>query len=270
MSVRSFPFANQQDAPEDDYYRLHRESGVVSGLNLTMNGLGWSLSPGESYVAGSMILVENVPATGLSAATTGSSPRRDLLVARRTLTSNGSSTTVLALKVGAPATTPVDPGLTRVQLGVWEDPLFSWQVPAGGGTTATAVRDRRRWVLPETTPTALAPANGWSSPPGRGQEVSLDASGWVRLSGWIQNNLSFNGSSVALMVTLPERFRPLRAKHFPVGLRPTGAYAPNYVSPGSVSVETDGRVIAFLTNGAVPPGTYWDLSTIGFNPASLV
>lgn len=141
MATRSFPFADQE-AGEDDYYLLHRESGVLSGLNLTMTGLGWSLSPGEMYVAGSMLLVEDTPATGTSGINTGANPRRDLLVARRTLTPAGSST-VLAVKVGPPATSPADPAPTQQRLDVWEEPLFSWRVPGGSGGTATDVRDRR-------------------------------------------------------------------------------------------------------------------------------
>ena len=155
MSQRSFPFyrppgqEGDQQAQEDDYYRLHRESGVLSGLNLTFNGLQWSLSPGEMFTAGSMHLVENTPETGLSAATTGSLPRRDMLVSRRTLTTDGQSTTTLAVISGTPATSPVDPIPTQERVGVFEEPLFSWQVPGGGGTTVTEVSDRRRWRDPD-------------------------------------------------------------------------------------------------------------------------
>lgn len=143
MTVRSFPFEGQDEAPEDDYYRLHRESGVLSGLNLTLAGLNWSLSPGEMFVGGAMLLVESTPATGLSQATTGSNPRRDMLVARRTLAVEGRSSAVLVLRQGTPAAIPVAPEPVRQRIGVWEEPLFSWRVPAGGATTVSEVRDLR-------------------------------------------------------------------------------------------------------------------------------
>jgi hypothetical protein len=149
MAVRSFPFADQQDAPEDDYYRLHREYGVIGGLDLTFNGLTWSLAVGEMYAAGSMMIVENKAETGTSTPTTGSLPRRDMLVARRTLTKDGNiSRTVPAVISGALAATPSDPNPTQNRTGVFEEPLWSWQVPSSGGSQVTNVRDLRAFRLP--------------------------------------------------------------------------------------------------------------------------
>lgn len=146
MTVRSFPFFGQ-DSAEDDYARLHYlESGVLSGLNLTLSGLGWSLSTGAAMVGGFEMLVETSPATGSSTATSGSNPRRDMLVARRTLDPSGSSV-VPALLQGAPASSPVDPTPARNVVGVFEEPLFSWQVPGGGGTGTTGIVDLRASLL---------------------------------------------------------------------------------------------------------------------------
>lgn len=155
MTVRSFPFFGE-DASEDDYYRLHRESGVLSGLNLTLSGLGWSLSPGEAKAGGSMMLVETSPVTGASIATTGATPRRDMLVARRTLLPEGGSETVPGLIQGTTAATPVDPTPSRETVGVFEEPLFSWQVPGGGGTGTTGIVDLRATLLPSGLKSVLS------------------------------------------------------------------------------------------------------------------
>lgn len=176
MTVRSFPFA-EQESGEDDYARLHvRETGVISGLNLTLTGLTWSLSTGAVMVGGFQLVVEDAPETGSSAPTAAgaANPRRDMLVARRTLDPEASSSVVLVLKQGAPAAAPVDPVLTRDTVGVFEEPLYSWQVPGNGGTVGTAVRDLRRavgayWVdyQPLWTATDQAPVIGNGSLRGR-------------------------------------------------------------------------------------------------------
>lgn len=142
MTVRAVPF-EEQPAYEDDYYRLHREVGVVSGLDMAFNGLGWSLSPGEVYSSGALVLVEDFPATGTSTLTSGANPRRDMLVARRTLVPGGGSYGEIAVLQGAPATSPDEPTSTQ-EFSVHEEPLWSWQVPGNGGTTVTNVRDLRR------------------------------------------------------------------------------------------------------------------------------
>lgn len=170
MTVRSFPFYRTDasaSAEESDYYLLHRESGVLAGLDLSFDGLTWSLSPGEAYVAGSMLLVEDTPETGVSAATTGANPRRDMLVARRTLAPGGGSATVLVLVAGSPAAAPSDPALTQVRLGVWEEPLWSWQVPGSGGTTVTAVRDLRR------PPAGVASITSMAARPMAGRQLGM-------------------------------------------------------------------------------------------------
>lgn len=146
MTVRSFPHPGQESG-EDDYARLHvHESGVISGLDLSFNGLGWSLSPGAAMAGGFQMLVESDPATGASEPVSGANPRRDLLVARRTLDPENGSSVVPVLKPGSPAASPADPPLTRDTVGVFEEPLFSWQVPGDGGTVVTGVRDLRRSV----------------------------------------------------------------------------------------------------------------------------
>jgi hypothetical protein len=146
MATRSFPFVGSE-APEGDYYRLHNESGVVRGLNLTFSGLTAQVSTGIGMCRGSMYLVEDQPESRTSPPA-GSLPRRDALVSRRRLTTGTGSAlvpgkTTIELITGTPAATPATPAWAQDDTGVWEELLYSWTVPANGGTVVTAVQDNR-------------------------------------------------------------------------------------------------------------------------------
>lgn len=151
MAVRAFPFAGQEAGEADYYRRWYRiVNGVYHGLNIafgqSFSGLGFSLSTGEMGVGGATLVVEDQPYVGQSAVNNGSLPVRDMLVARRTLLPNGDSTAGLFIKRGPAGTVPSDPLLTQQPAGVWEEPLWSWTVPASGGTTVTSVSDRRMFI----------------------------------------------------------------------------------------------------------------------------
>lgn len=131
---------------EAAWYRLHDESGVISGGALTFDGLTAALAPIFAQSHGAYLYRDTVW-TDTSPATTDSDPRRDLLVIRRILTvGEGEGATPgraipLVLR-GTPAPAPVNPE---------HDPdtdelLWSWQVPGGGGVTVTSITDHRRMM----------------------------------------------------------------------------------------------------------------------------
>jgi len=131
---------------EATWYDLDRTSGVVEGLNLTFNGRTAQLSPGMVRVHGSF-LRRYTQWTDISPATTTSAPRRDLLVARRQLTSGSGpgavpGRTFFTVLRGNPAATPTDPTFDASN----DEPLWSWQVPGNGGNTITDVHNVMRAV----------------------------------------------------------------------------------------------------------------------------
>lgn len=150
---------------EQNWARLSRASGVYSGGELTFTGLTATLSAIDMVSHGFFLdtSARLMPWSYSSPATTGAQPRRDLLVARRQLTAGEGAgatpgKTFLTVIPGTPAATPVDPDHDPDN----DELLWSWQVPASGGTVVTAVRDLRRW--PDANDTYYAQGSGVSSP----------------------------------------------------------------------------------------------------------
>lgn len=137
---------------ETTWARLFQHlSGVNSGGALTFTGLTATVSAIDGLAHG-FFLSRASSWSYTSPATTGAQPRRDLLVLRRQLTSGAGvgavpGKTYLAVIQGTPAATPVDPTHDPVN----EERLWSWQVPASGGTVVTSIRDFRRRVAGDRT-----------------------------------------------------------------------------------------------------------------------
>jgi len=140
---------------EAAWYDMERTSGVVEGLGLTFNGRTAQLAPGMVRVKGSR-LRRATQWTDTSPATTNTTARRDLLVARRQLTTGEGAAAVagktffLVLR-GTPAATPVDPTFDSAN----DERLWSWQVPGGGGNVITDIRDLRRPAASDAGPRGL-------------------------------------------------------------------------------------------------------------------
>lgn len=139
---------------EAQWYRfahMWAQSGVVGsvatsvssgGLGFTSSGLTVTLQSGRAWVRGGGREVgTTVSKTATSNA--NSNPRRDRIVMRRDLSTHTIEPVIIA---GTPASSPVAPAITQNETGAWDLPLFSFQVPASGGTTLTNVVDERAWV----------------------------------------------------------------------------------------------------------------------------
>jgi hypothetical protein len=214
---------------EAAWYLIHQESGVVSGGGLTFAGLTATLDPIHVHSHGSFLVRED-PWSDASPATTGASPRRDMLVARRQLTvgEGGDAIpgkTFLTVLRGTPAATPAEPTFDPVN----DELLWSWQVPASGGTVVTDVRDYRR-----------APGDP------KGIELASTVAGLV-----VPPNTSSPTAFTTANVIGLDRYGYLQAGNgdqlkVPVGM-------------GGVHGIAWGGAL-----GAVPAGRhFWDLSTVG-------
>lgn len=268
MAVRSFPLESQP-ANEADYYLMHRETGVLEGLNLTLNGLNWGLSPGAVYTSGTLVVNDGAGISGTVTPTSGALPRRDMLCARRTLLPGGGSFGMIALKQGTPAASPVDPALATVIDGVFEEPLFSWQVAASGAATTTAIRDLRRsaawWRGTATSaPVAvgLTPLPGWVL---HNAMVRTDPiSGRHQLSGAIQPVNSFNPQvGTHVLAIVPSGHRP----NVPSGKLPPFFRVPNtmYGVDVDIDIRANGDLVLVRgPNQIIPNFTWFDLNGIGF------
>lgn len=125
-------------------------SGVREGFAVTVAGLTATLTAGLIVSHGFYLDTRErpSPATVTSPATAaGALGRRDLLVARRTLStgdaSSGTPGTVTLVRIaGTPAASPVDPAYDAAT----DEPIASWLVPSNAGTVASAVKDLRRWL----------------------------------------------------------------------------------------------------------------------------
>lgn len=120
-------------------------TGVKSGGEISFTGLTATLTAIDVRVHGSYLIRQD-PWSAASTPTATASPRRDMLVARRQRTSGEGvgatpGKTFLTLLVGTPAATPADPASFDPAS---DEPLWSWQVPASGGTVVTDIRDRRQ------------------------------------------------------------------------------------------------------------------------------
>lgn len=142
----SVPDSEAEAFTEEAYYRIHDETGVVEGFALSFAGLTAQVGAGFAWSHGAYLLRET-PWLDTSPATTGDQPRRDLLVLRRTLTVGEGDEAVPGRVVpmvlrGAPAAAPANPEHDAdTDLRLW-----SWQVPANGGTVVTGQQDHRTYV----------------------------------------------------------------------------------------------------------------------------
>jgi len=114
-------------------------------LPLTVNGLTVSVGLGRAHVRGAGYERTGTPWTDTVPANTAGTPRVDRIVLRRDL----AAKTVTPVRLqGTPAASPAKPALTRSEDGAWDEPLFSFTVPANSGTTLTGLTDERRWIDP--------------------------------------------------------------------------------------------------------------------------
>lgn len=122
-------------------------AAATSGaLAFSASGLSVSAGAGKAWIRGAGFKRTGTPPTHAVAANANASlSRRDRLVLRRNLATHLVETAVIQ---GTPSGTPAAPALTQVEVGVWEETLFSFLVPPNNGTTITGVVDERAWVNP--------------------------------------------------------------------------------------------------------------------------
>lgn len=228
-------------------------SGVASGGALTFSGLTAQLAA-IKVIAHGFWLRRTAAWSQTSLPESGTLPRRDLLVARRQMTIGSGvgatpGKTVLTILQGIPASSPANPAHDPAN----DELLWSWRVPAGGGTVVTDIRDHRR-PLPgaavggdwenTTYASGYAAAAGYQ----RIQEYTASADR-VELRGVIDRVSGdiTNGAHVASLA-VAARF-PKTPKRF------TCATSGDAIV--NVTVNTDGRIVT----------QYWQGSDMGNAPA---
>lgn len=152
-------------------------SPSAGALALAVNGLNISIGVGRAMVRGTGFELTDTPKSFTVAPNTNASlSRRDRMVLRRDL--NNKTCTPVRL-TGTPASTPVAPGLTQNEAGIWDVPLFSFLVPPNSGTALSGIVDERVFVDPGGTADAwalwtptLVSANGGTLNFGAGAIVS--------------------------------------------------------------------------------------------------
>lgn len=178
---------------EEAWFRMHDESGVVSGGGLTFSGLTAQLAPIFAWSHGAWLYREATWSEA-SPPTTGAQPRRDMLVIRREVTLGEGVGAVPGRCVplvlnGTPAASPADPAYDAET----DTPLWSWQVPASGGTVVTGIVDHRVYVdeagrpLSVTTPHRVLHGSG---------TVEIPAAAWTAVT------LGVNARGSGMGVTL--------------------------------------------------------------------
>lgn len=192
---------------ETGVYGLPVSSVGAGDLALTLNGLGWSVGLGRAHVRGAGYERTTSPSTGTVPANTSGTARIDRLVLRRDL----ASKTVTVVRIqGTPAASPLIPGLSIVEDGVWDTPLFRFTVPANSGTTLTGVTDERRWIgdgvsIPYEV---VTPGSGWYQYGAGLQALTVSrCRGLITVSGTLGNTNTYSGPQT--VATLPPAYRPL-------------------------------------------------------------
>lgn len=121
-------------------------SGVRSGGDISFSGLTATLTAIDAISHGFWLDTSGLASLWSYASTptpSGGNPRRDMLVARRQLsTPSVPGKTFLKVLEGTPAASPGDPAYDLEN----DEPLHSWQVPGNAGTTITGITDLRRWL----------------------------------------------------------------------------------------------------------------------------
>lgn len=99
-------------------------------------------TPWTSGMAGT----QPTPGSAAYALNSNSNPRRDRLVLRRDL---AAAKAYPLIRIGTPAASPSAPALTQDEAGVWDTPLFSWQLAGGSSTAISNIADERVWLDPD-------------------------------------------------------------------------------------------------------------------------
>lgn len=152
MAITSYPFDNQ-DVSESQYSALFRElqdSGIVGDSSSTAfklttdaSGLDVQVAAGMAIVRGHAI-ISDAPITVTPDAAHATLPRIDRVVLRLDPVANGIS---VELKAGTPAASPLAPGLTYTDTGIFEVALGEVRVEAAALNVLTSnITDQRTWV----------------------------------------------------------------------------------------------------------------------------
>jgi hypothetical protein len=168
-------------------------AATVGDLALTVSGLNITMAVGRAHVRGAGYERTGTAWTfAVPANTNATQARIDRLVLRRDLTAQTVVPTVIQ---GTPAATPTEPGLTQIEDGVWDLPLFSWTTPANSGAPLTNVVDERSPLygaapIPQVpVATAMTAAANWT----------LTSGGINPLTGgWAFLNIRFQRTTSAL------------------------------------------------------------------------
>lgn len=167
-------------------------SSSSGDLAFSASGLTISLAVGRAWVRGAGYELTATPWTATAVTNTNTNPRIDRVVIRRDLS---AQTVHPAILQGTPAGSPVAPSLTQVETGIWEEKLFSFQVPASSGTTLTNIVDERNWLSLDRIEAKVWRTSGFSSPLTDGVRTTVDFNA-SRLSG----GFTFNDAANTLTV----------------------------------------------------------------------
>lgn len=190
MAERSYPFdAGSGSAIVEDEWRrmarLWRPSGVIgvagaAALRVTTGtGASLNIAAGDAIVEG--FYYYNDAAVALSVPSNiDPKPRTNLVVLRLNPAANAIN---LAIVEGTPAVTPVAPGPTQVDTGIWEEPLYQFQMPGSGSPQNPTALVDRRWMLAKNGTPRVTDLYDYSSSPS--PAITLPTTWLTMLSGTV-------------------------------------------------------------------------------------
>lgn len=189
------------------------------------SGADLVIHPGSAWVGGFYYKLD-APLTLTAPTNGGAQPRTDLIVLRADMATGSVN---VAIKQGQAAATPVEPTVQRTLGGVWEMPLWAFELEANNG--ARGPRDRRRFDVPGVTAAPWYAAEVSQGSPAGNFVLDMDAN---NTGGQTEGFRGRDGFAVTRHLGKRREYTP---DLFPVSNKPATANRKGYwryIAPGTV------------------------------------